>query len=157
LVLDDLHVADLPSLALLEFVARGLRGTPMLTVGTYRDANARLSPEVFRLLASIEREGQRFPLRRLRPGEVAELIAAQTGSPPDEQTIAAVVRATEGTPLFVTTDLLDEVVAKVSRKLGHAGTAVTVGHYLDGDVLGQLRRLLARSQRGPTDSETAKA
>jgi integrase len=52
-----------------------------------------------------------------------------------------------------TTDVIDEVVAKVSRKLGHAGTAVTVGHYLDGDVLGQLRRLLARSQRGPTGSE----
>jgi len=52
-----------------------------------------------------------------------------------------------------TTDVIDEVVAKVSRKLGHAGTAVTVGHYLDGDVLGQLRRLLARSQRGPTGPE----
>jgi hypothetical protein len=49
---------------------------------------------------------------------VAELIAAQTGSPPDEQTIAAVVRATEGTPLFVS-----EVVRSTVTRDGpsHAG------------------------------------
>jgi hypothetical protein len=37
----------------------------------------------------------------------------------------------------------------VSKQLGHAGTAVTLGHYLDGGTLEQLRRALARSQRGP--------
>jgi integrase len=56
-----------------------------------------------------------------------------------------------------TTDVLDEVVARVSKKRGHAGTEVTVGHYLDGEVLDQLRRLVVRSQRGPNGSppETA--
>jgi integrase len=54
-----------------------------------------------------------------------------------------------------TTDVLDEVVARVSKKLGHAGTEVTVGHYLDGDVLAQLRRLVTRSQRGPNGSQPA--
>jgi integrase len=52
-----------------------------------------------------------------------------------------------------TTDVLDEVVARVSKKLGHAGTEVTVAHYLDGDVLDQLRRLVVRSQRGPNGSQ----
>jgi DNA-binding winged helix-turn-helix (wHTH) protein len=37
IVLDDLHWADKPSLLLLQFLARELRGAAMLVVGTYRD------------------------------------------------------------------------------------------------------------------------
>ena len=37
LVLDDLHWADTPSLLLLQFLARELRGRALLVVGTYRD------------------------------------------------------------------------------------------------------------------------
>ena len=51
--------------------------------------------------------------------------------------------------------MVDEVVSRVSKQLGHTGTAVTVGHYLDGDVLDQLRRLVVRSQRGPNGSQPA--
>jgi hypothetical protein len=83
LVLDDLHVADRPSLRLLEFVARGLRGSHLLIVGAYRDPDARLDPELTALLAGIEREGQRFPLRRLVPDEVDAFIAELTGAPAD--------------------------------------------------------------------------
>ena len=36
LVLDDLHWADQPSLALLQFVARELVGAGLLIIGTYR-------------------------------------------------------------------------------------------------------------------------
>jgi integrase len=50
-----------------------------------------------------------------------------------------------------TTDVLDEVVARVSKQLGHTNTGVTVAHYLDNEVLAQLQRLLARSQRGPKE------
>jgi hypothetical protein len=101
LVLDDLHVADRPSLRLLEFVARTLRGTRALIVGTYREADARLQAEVAELLAQIAREGERMELRRLRGSEVAELIEAATETATDPQTVAAVLRATEGTPLYV--------------------------------------------------------
>jgi integrase len=48
-----------------------------------------------------------------------------------------------------TVDVVDEVVSRVSKQLGHAGTAVTLGHYLDGTTMDQLRRMLGRSQRGP--------
>ena len=37
LVLDDLHLADQPSLLLLQFVARELGGGRLLVVGAYRD------------------------------------------------------------------------------------------------------------------------
>ena len=101
LVLDDLHVADRPSLRLLEFVARGLRGSRLLVVGTYRDPDARLDPELTALLSAIEREGQRFPLRRLDQDEVAAFIAELSGAPADRALVDDVVRATEGTPLYV--------------------------------------------------------
>jgi hypothetical protein len=51
-------------------------------------------------------------------------------------------------------DVVDEVVSRVSKQLGHAGTAVTLGHYLDGTTMDQLRRLLGRSQRGPKQVPT---
>src|SRR6266540_3239683 len=64
LVFDDLHAADDPSLLLLEFLARELRGAPLLVVGTYRDVAAAQPPGV----GSRGREG---PHRRaLRRGAV---------------------------------------------------------------------------------------
>src|SRR5262245_36025349 len=44
-VLDDLHAADPSSLLLLQFLVRDLRRGPLLFIGTYRDAEARLSRE----------------------------------------------------------------------------------------------------------------
>ena len=38
LILDNLHWADQPSLLLLEFLAQELTASPLLVVGTYRDA-----------------------------------------------------------------------------------------------------------------------
>jgi hypothetical protein len=44
-LLDDVHVADAGSLALLQFVARKLRAARVVVVATYRDVEARLSHE----------------------------------------------------------------------------------------------------------------
>jgi predicted ATPase len=122
LVLDDLHVADRPSLLLLDFVARTLRGTRAMIVGTYRDADARLRPEVDDLLAQIAREGERLELRRLRESEIAELIEGATETAADPRTVAAVVRATEGTPLYVS-----EVVRLIAAQRHWAGSRSPTG------------------------------
>src|SRR5271168_5266429 len=45
IVLDDLHDADEASLALLRFMARELKGAPILIVATYRDLEVRRSPD----------------------------------------------------------------------------------------------------------------
>jgi hypothetical protein len=140
LVLDDLHAADRPTLALLELVARSLRGTRALIVGTYRDADARLSPEVAALLARIEREGERLLLRRLRDSEVAALLEAASGTPSDAATVAAVLRATEGTPLFV---------AEVVRLVVAQGDAAVLGQPIVPDGLQPaIRGHLARVSDG---------
>src|SRR5262249_18633705 len=49
LILDDLHQADLPSLLLLKFLARDLRRSALLIVGTWRDQEARARPDAARL------------------------------------------------------------------------------------------------------------
>jgi predicted ATPase len=52
LVLDDLHAADEPSLLLLQFLVRDLRGARLLVVGTYRDLVAERSRASARRLGS---------------------------------------------------------------------------------------------------------
>ncbi len=111
LVLDDLHVADEPSLRLLEFVARGLRGANVMIVGIHRDADPALGAEKSQLIANIAREAERLVLKRLRADEVARLIEVSSGAAPAPGVVEAIVRVTEGTPLFV-----NEVVTLVSTR-----------------------------------------
>jgi hypothetical protein len=101
LVLDDLHAADPSSLELLDFLVRELRELPLMIIGTYRDAEARLSPDKTQLLARIAREGSILPLRRFDRGEVSAFVAAATGQPPDDERAAVLYRQTEGNPLFL--------------------------------------------------------
>jgi tetratricopeptide (TPR) repeat protein len=101
LVLDDLHAADDPSMLLLEFLARDLRGARLLVVGTYRDV-AVDRPEGFGdAVGSLVREGQLVSLGGLDRNDVKNLIEALSGVEPSEATVAAVHEATEGNPLFV--------------------------------------------------------
>src|SRR5690242_819531 len=57
-VLDDLHAADLPSLLLLQLLARSLRGSTLVVIGTYREVEARRDRDLGPLLAKIGREGE---------------------------------------------------------------------------------------------------
>ena len=110
-VLDDLHAADPSSLALLHFVARNLRGLRVLIVGTYRDEEARLLPEVSGILTDVAREGAYLPLGRLGRAEVAALVTGAAGRPADDALVDAIERATEGNPLFLS-ELLRLLVAR---------------------------------------------
>lgn len=100
-VLDDLHAADPSSLSLLHFIVRDLRSSPVLVVGTYREAEARLTPAIASTLAQIAREAVVMPLRPLDREEVAEFVAQTTGAAPSEARIEALHQRTEGNPLFL--------------------------------------------------------
>jgi predicted ATPase len=100
-VLDDLHAADPSSLQLLHFLVRDLRADPLLLIGTHREAEARLSADLARLLALIAREATVLPLRRLDRGEVADYVAQATGAAPDPARVAALHERSEGNPLFL--------------------------------------------------------
>ena len=105
LVLDDLHVADRPSLVLLRFAARELRDVPVLLIGTYRDGEVRTEHDRARVIAEIGREATSLPLRGLSEAETGELVEATARRPIVPASVAALHRATGGNPFF-----LDELV-----------------------------------------------
>jgi hypothetical protein len=98
IILDDLHAADVGTLSLLHFAARGLRHARVLLVGSYREVEARMSAEVADALARVAREGRYLPLARLDRDEVASWVRA-CGI--DAELGALLYQRSEGNPLFV--------------------------------------------------------
>jgi hypothetical protein len=101
LVLEDLHAADEPSLLLLQFLARDLRGARLLVVGTYRDLVAERPLGIGEAVGELVREGQLLNLRGLDREAVKALIETLSGVVPSPARVAAVYDTTEGNPLFV--------------------------------------------------------
>ncbi len=103
IVLDDLQAADTPSILLLQFLASQLSDMRLLIVGTYRDVE--LTPEhpLTPAIAEMAREPsvRVIALRGLEAEAVAQVIAATAGTAPTGRVAAAVLRATNGNPLFV--------------------------------------------------------
>jgi tetratricopeptide (TPR) repeat protein len=121
LLLDDLHLADEPSLHLLAFVAREMADARLLVMATYRDdeiaaailvpaspvsvpaSSAERPADSARILAGVAREHvtRRVALRGLGEPDVARLIELVSGVRPADELAAAVHRETDGNPLFV--------------------------------------------------------
>ncbi len=103
LVLDDLHWADKPSLLLLQFLARELRGARLLVLGTYRDVELRRQHPLAETLGELARQqlAQRILLRGLTERDVDRFIDLTAGRKPPEALVTAVYRETEGNPFFV--------------------------------------------------------
>jgi tetratricopeptide (TPR) repeat protein len=138
LILDDLHGADRPSLLLLGFLAVHLRDSPILVIGTYREAEARLDPQLAGALGDIIRHGQRLPLRGLRERDVAAVVARVAGRLPPEGVVRAIHHATEGNPFFV-----DEVVRLLSAEGRLDSEAQVAGLRIPDGVRETIRHRLA--------------
>ena len=130
-VLDDLHAADEATLDLALFAARGLRGSRVLLLGTWRDVESRRQPAVEDRLARIAREGRRLDLARLAPDDVARLATRIAPALSPEQ-VQRVVGASEGNPLFA-----DEL----ARLLGQRGTVAAPEATTEGIQAVVLSRL----------------
>ena len=102
-VLDDLHWSDKPSLLLLQFLAREMRTSRLLILGTYRDVELRRQHPLAQTLADLAREhvSQRVVLRGLTEQDVARFIEMTSGVAPAPDLVRAVHRETEGNPFFV--------------------------------------------------------
>jgi DNA-binding CsgD family transcriptional regulator len=119
LVLDDLHWADAPSLALLRFLGRELEGAGVLVVGCYRHTEVDTGHPLLETLADLTRgqHHRRLVLGGLDQREVASFVAAVAGVAPPPELAVALHRETDGNPFFVT-----EVVRLLaSQGLDHAG------------------------------------
>lgn len=103
LVLDDLQVADTPSLLLLRFVAGALGDDRILIVGTYRDTDLRPDHPLAAALTELTREHavRRLALHGLAHTDVARMIAVTAGVAPQDSLVRAVHDETDGNPLFL--------------------------------------------------------
>ena len=105
LFLDDLHLADEPSISLLRHVVRVIGHSKLLIAGIYRDTD--LDPR-HPLEAAIvdlyrERRATRLSMRRLELADVTELIAGLLDVAPVEVEIGlaqAIQAEAEGVPFF---------------------------------------------------------
>jgi DNA-binding CsgD family transcriptional regulator len=104
LVLDDLHWADVPSLALLRFVGRELEDAGLLVVGSYRYTEVDREHPLVGTLADLTRgqHHRRLLLGGLNQQEVASFLALVAEVEPSPELAAAVHRQTDGNPFFVT-------------------------------------------------------
>jgi hypothetical protein len=100
-VLEDLHAADLPTLSLLQFVARLLSGCRLMILGTYRETDAALSPAVSDRLAALSQSGLRIRLRGLSEDDLVDLLARGYGATASPAFISRLQRMTQGNPFFV--------------------------------------------------------
>lgn len=104
LILDDLQNADEPSLRLLQFLARDLRESPLLLLGTYRDAEHTPGHPLDRTLAELLRSPhpkRTIFLRGLTQSCVRRFTQRIAGIDPSEELVDALYRRTEGNPLFL--------------------------------------------------------
>ncbi|MFI5316757.1 MAG: ATP-binding protein, partial [Myxococcota bacterium] len=100
--LDDLHWADTASLQLLAFVAREIRESRMLVVGTYRPEDPTRGG-LTQALAELARrpEHERIALAGLHRDEVARLIARGARVAPEPALVDAICERTDGNPFFI--------------------------------------------------------
>jgi DNA-binding SARP family transcriptional activator len=99
-VVDDAHWADLSSLEVIAFLARRLRGRPLLLLLTWRPEEMPPDHPARRTLAAASRDGlgATITLDRLRRDDVAELAAAAGAS---AELSERLFEETQGLPFFV--------------------------------------------------------
>jgi tetratricopeptide (TPR) repeat protein len=103
LVLDDLHVADTPSLLMLRFAAGEIAHNRILAIGVYRDPDPERDGPLPPELIALAREPTTtfLPLSGLEEPDVTRFIDQTTGVAPPASLVSAVFEETEGNPLFV--------------------------------------------------------
>ena len=103
IVLEDLHDADRGTLDMLSHLARGLSGSRLLIVGTYRDVEVDRAHALSGALAELRRSSAfgRIALRGLTADEVQRMISGVAQQEVPWGLAEAVHRQTEGNPLFI--------------------------------------------------------
>jgi len=103
LVLDDLQLADRPTLLLLRHIVRSPEQSPLLILGTYRETEIVRTHPLAEILADLRRDRafERVSLQGLDEGDVGALIGAWAGQEMPLALIQAVHELTEGNPFFI--------------------------------------------------------
>jgi predicted ATPase len=147
-ILDDLHWADIPSLLLLQFLAREVRDSRLLVIGTYRDAEVGRAHPLSAALGTLTRESQCVVLGNLDAREVGRLIEGTTGVKPAAGLVKVVHEKTEGNPFFV--GEVVRLLAADARSLsaeGETARGLSTPHGVREAVRRRLGRLSSACQR----------
>ena len=99
LVLEDLHVADVSTVLLLEFLSGPVRHEPFVLVGTFREAELSKAPAGAQLRRTV-RLGEQLALERFTSNDIASFLAASSDAP-DPALVRALQETTDGHPLFL--------------------------------------------------------
>lgn len=126
LLLDDLHAADLPTLALLRRLARAGRPGGVLILGTYRHAEPPPDAPFLELASELRLDGlaEEILLGGLDDSATAALVEARSGRRPDAAQARALRERTGGNPLFL------RQLAGSGADVGSAGVADAVGRHV---------------------------
>ncbi len=103
LFVDDVHWADMPSLLLLQFLAKELKAARLLVIATYRNFPIDRRHPLTQMLGVLAGQGldRRIELAGLDEADVARFIEMTTSAAPPPRLVSAVYRETEGNPFFV--------------------------------------------------------
>jgi class 3 adenylate cyclase len=106
LLLDDLHWADRPTLALLKHAVAEADGQQLLLLGTYRDSDLSRDHPLTAVLADLRREEgiERLALRGLHEDDVISIMEAVAGHEMDaagRELAREITAETDGNPFFV--------------------------------------------------------
>jgi DNA-binding CsgD family transcriptional regulator len=134
LVIDDLQWADQASVALWSRLARLVRQTPLLLVGTMRPVPLRDDLLALRRMVG---DPARLQLTGLAEDAVAELVGTLAGGVPDER-LMGLARDAAGNPLYVT-----ELIAALSRGSSLVVTDRGAAELSSGPVPGSLSAAIA--------------
>ncbi|MFI5046435.1 MAG: serine/threonine-protein kinase PknK [Acidimicrobiia bacterium] len=102
-VLDDLHWADLETIALLGHVVRSAHAAPLLVVGTSRVGEVGPDHPLAVALADLRRDAivEEIRLTGLDDDGVAELVSSSLTFDPDPAFLSSIGRETGGNPFFI--------------------------------------------------------
>ena len=145
LVLDDLHWADRPTLALLSHLARQIDAAPLVVLGTYRAARWSATIRCERIIADLRHDGvaEDIALAGLSEGEVGELIERRATSSRGPVSCTASARATAGNPFFV-----QEICSHVGETGATAGAFTLEALGVPEGVKQVIGRRIARLPEG---------
>jgi len=101
-VLDDLHDADAPSVALLQFAARTLAGEPVLLLAAAREHEAALRDDLAMPLTRIGPNARELALRGLDRDDVAAIVRHHGPGGDPTRLAATLHERTNGNPFFTT-------------------------------------------------------
>ena len=110
LILDDLHLADKPSLLLLDFLQQHVSDARLLVLGSYRDLELGPRHPLAAMLPSLRR-GRRFQflaLEGLQEAAVGDFVSSFFDQPLDPRGVIlarVLAQETEGNPFFVQEEL----------------------------------------------------